>query len=83
MTDLPPDVRMRRELEDRILQLGARRRELQDETRTIVKEMVDLIPEAQRAGVSFDGIAKLIGVPRQTLYRWQEVASYRRKQNAL
>lgn len=57
-------------VEDRIVQLGARRRELQDKTRTTVKEMVDLVPEAQRVGISFDGIAKLIGVPRQTLYRW-------------
>jgi hypothetical protein len=79
MTDLPPDLQPRRRIEDRLIGLGDERRELQDKTKGTVKAMIDLVPEAQQAGISFDGIAKLIGVPRQTLYRWQEIAEFRRR----
>jgi hypothetical protein len=79
MTDLPEDIQARRSIEDRFINLGTERRELQDKTKVIVKAMVDLVPEALQAGISFDGIAKLIGIPRQTLYRWQEIAEFRRR----
>jgi transposase-like protein len=38
---------------------------------TSPQNIVDVVPEALQAGIPFDGIAKLIGVPRQTLYRWR------------
>lgn len=32
----------------------------------------ELIPQAAEANISFDALAKLLGISRQTLYRWQE-----------
>jgi len=33
-----------------------------------------LIPKATDAGIPFDALAKLLGISRQTLYRWQQAA---------
>jgi DNA invertase Pin-like site-specific DNA recombinase len=34
----------------------------------------ELIPKSAEAGIPLDTLAKLLGVSRQTLYRWQEVS---------
>jgi len=31
----------------------------------------ELIPKAADAGIPFDALARLLGISRQTLYRWQ------------
>jgi hypothetical protein len=46
-------------------------REAEVELRQIA---VELIPEAVDAGIPFDTFAKLVGVSRQTLYRWRDLA---------
>jgi hypothetical protein len=70
------DLQARREVEDRIIKLGERRRQLQGKIEKNTQNIVDVVPDALKAGIPFDGIAKLIGVPRQTLYRWRAAARY-------
>jgi DNA invertase Pin-like site-specific DNA recombinase len=42
----------------------------------------ELIPKAAEAGISFDALAKLLGISRQTLYRWQEAVRLKREVEA-
>jgi DNA-binding transcriptional regulator YiaG len=72
MTDLPPDIQVRREIEDRAAQLGAERRDLDGRVEANTQAVVDLLRDAEGTGVSFDQLAQLIGVSRQTLYHWRE-----------
>ena len=76
MAQQPQDLHARREIEDRIIKLGERRRQLQGKVDKNTQNIVDVLPEALRAGIPFDGVAKLIGVPRQTLYRWRAATAY-------
>jgi DNA invertase Pin-like site-specific DNA recombinase len=46
---------------------------LESELAANIEAIVAAIPKAIEASISFDAIAKLVGVSRQTLYRWQEV----------
>jgi hypothetical protein len=78
MATEPQDLQGRRAVEDRIIKLGERRRQLQGKIDKNTQNIVDVVPEALQAGIPFDGIAKLIGVPRQTLYRWRDAAVYLR-----
>lgn len=32
----------------------------------------ELMPKATEAGIPFDAVAKLLGISRQTLYRWRD-----------
>jgi AraC-like DNA-binding protein len=75
VTDLTQDLQARRAIEDRLLQLGSERARLAAEAGVNLEQIVDAIPEATAAGVSFDSIAQLVGVSRQTLYRWQRSLS--------
>jgi uncharacterized protein (DUF2384 family) len=68
---LPDDFRARREVEDILAQLGSERARLESEAGTVLEAIVAAIPRATAAGIPFDSIAKLVGVSRQTLYRWQ------------
>lgn len=74
MTNLPPDLQARRELEDRAIALGAERRELDARQKGNLGAIVGLIHDAEGI-LPLEDIAKLVGVSRQTLYRWQEVAA--------
>jgi transcriptional regulator GlxA family with amidase domain len=76
MTDLPPDIQARREVEDRAAQLGAERSELENKAATNIDAILDLLHDAEEAGIPLDQIARLVGVSRQTLYRWREVARH-------
>jgi DNA invertase Pin-like site-specific DNA recombinase len=73
MTDLPPDLQARRAAEDELVLLGSERSRLESEQDANIAAIVAAIPKAIETGIPFDGIAKLVGVSRQTLYRWQEV----------
>lgn len=53
---------------------GAERAKLDDGLAANTQWIIDLMPSAMEAGVPLDTYAKLVGVSRQTLYRWQEVA---------
>lgn len=74
MNDTPPDIQAKRTVEDEAIKLGKSRREIERREIANIQAIVDLIPRAVAVGVSFDQLAKLIGVSRQTLYRWQEAA---------
>jgi len=74
MDEIPPEIRARREIEDQALLLGAERRNLESGLTVNTQRIIDLMPQALAAGMPLDGFAKLVGVSRQTLYRWQEVA---------
>jgi hypothetical protein len=53
---------------------GEERAKLEDKLTVNTQWIIDLMPKAQEAGIPFDTFAKLVGVSRQTLYRWREVA---------
>jgi hypothetical protein len=73
MTEIPPDLQIRRAVENELLRLGSERNRLESELAANIEAIVAAIPKAIEASIPFDGIAKLVGVSRQTLYRWQEV----------
>jgi hypothetical protein len=73
MTDLPPDMQVRREVEDRALKLGAERAELENRLGTNTEQISDLLSKALDAGVPIDHYARMVGVSRQTLHRWRGV----------
>jgi transposase-like protein len=73
MSNPTPDLQARRAIEDELVQLGSERTRLESELATNVEAIVAAIPQAIKAGVPFDGIAHLVGISRQTLYRWQGV----------
>ncbi len=74
MTDIPPDLQARRAIEDNLIRLGSERTRLEGELAANISVILAAIPKATEVGIPFDGVAKLVGVSRQTLYRWQEVA---------
>lgn len=73
MPDTPKHLQARRAVEDDLVRLGAERDRLENELAVNIEAIVAAIPAAIEASIPFDGIAKLVGVSRQTLYRWQEV----------
>jgi transposase-like protein len=75
MTETPSDIQVRRSIEDQIVKLGSERNRLESELGANIEAIVAAIPKAIEAGIPFDGIAKLVGVSRQTLYRWRDEAS--------
>jgi hypothetical protein len=75
MTDLPPNIRQRRALEDRAIILGAERRTLEAQQAGNLGAIVGLIHDADGL-LPLEEIAKLVGVSRQTLYRWQDTARH-------
>ena len=54
---------------------GEQRSKLEDELAINTQWIIDMIPKAAEAGIPFDTFAKLVGVSRQTLYRWREVVA--------
>jgi hypothetical protein len=73
MPDLSHDLQTTRAVEDRLVQLGAERTQLDAKLGENLEAIVDEIPAATEAGIPFDRIAHLVGVSRQTLYRWRDV----------
>jgi hypothetical protein len=73
MTELPPDMQARRDIEDRAIRLGDERRDLDNRVAENTQGIIDLIPEAADAGITFDNLARMVGVSRQTLHRWREI----------
>ncbi|HXM87033.1 MAG TPA: helix-turn-helix domain-containing protein [Solirubrobacteraceae bacterium] len=75
MTDLPPEVELRRAIEDRAIQLGTERHDLDSRLAANTQGIIDLLHDAQGAGVPYEQLAALVGVSRQTLFRWRETAA--------
>lgn len=73
MPDLSQDLQATRAVEDRLVRLGAERAHLEAKLGENLEAIVDEIPAATEAGIPFDRIAHLVGVSRQTLYRWRDV----------
>jgi Homeodomain-like domain len=75
MNDLPPDIQARRAIEDRAATLGAQRRELNQRLEANTHAMIDLVREAGGSGIPFEQLAALLGVSRQTIFNWRELAA--------
>ncbi len=67
-------MQARRQIEDWAVTLGHERHNLESGLSVNTQRIIDLMPQALAAGIPLDGYAKLVGVSRQTLYRWQEVS---------
>jgi hypothetical protein len=74
MDYIPSRLQAKREVEDEAIRLGEERRDLDERTTNNTQAVIDLLPRAADAGVPFDHVATMVGVTRQTLYRWQEIA---------
>jgi hypothetical protein len=62
-------------IETLAVEAGEERAKLDDQFAVNTQWIMDLMPKAHEAGIPLDTFAKLVGVSRQTLYRWREVAS--------
>ena len=69
-------------MEDDLLRLGSERNRLESEVGKNLEHIVDAIPAATQAGLSFDEVARLVGVSRQTLHRWRSVLGKLREARA-
>jgi hypothetical protein len=74
MTEIPPDMRVRRALEDEALRIGRERAELADRTRENTWEIIELLRRPEHALIPLDHLAQLLGVSRPSIYRWRERA---------
>jgi DNA invertase Pin-like site-specific DNA recombinase len=75
--DLSPKaawLHKRQGVERLLVKDGEQRIKLESELIANQQSIVDRLKEAHEVGIPFDGAAKLVGVSRQTLYRWQELA---------
>jgi transposase-like protein len=79
MPALPQNLQATRAVEDRLVALGMERSQLEAKLGENLEAIVDQIPAATDAGIPFDRIAHLVGVSRQTLYRWRDVLAKRRQ----
>lgn len=75
MNDIPPDLAAKRAVEDEALRLGAERHDLENKSAANIDAILRVLHEAEQVGVPFDHIAQHVGVSRQTLYRWRDVAA--------
>lgn len=82
MNNLPPDIQARRAVEDRAIQLGSERRDLDDRIAKNTQNIIDLISDAADAGIPFDHLATMVGVSRQTLHRWREIVRRLREEES-
>jgi hypothetical protein len=68
-------VRRRRFIEDHAIELGAERVRLEEQLTNNTGDIIDRMRDAAEAGIPLDTYAKLVGVSRQTLYRWRDAAA--------
>jgi len=76
MNDLPPNIQARRAIEDRAAKLGAQRRGYETGLARNTQEIIDLLRDADGSGVPLEQLAALLGVSRQSIYNWREIASH-------
>ncbi len=84
MTDTHAEIEIRRSIEDRAIALGDERGRLDDQLSKNIDEILALMREWEEADqpIPFDRLASLVGVSRQTLYRWRDVAARLRAEAA-
>ena len=73
--DLQDQIAARRAIEDRAAHLGRERREANRAQESNSHAIMQLLRDAEGTGVTYDYLAHLTGVSRQTLYRWREEVS--------
>jgi hypothetical protein len=64
-------MQARRDVEDRAVQLGAERAELDTKLALNTAKIKSLMGEAVAARIPLEGFAKMVGVSRQTLHHWR------------
>jgi DNA invertase Pin-like site-specific DNA recombinase len=74
MNNPKQQIQAQRAIEDQAIKLGDERGDLEDRLAANTTSIVNLLREQEGSGIPFDRLASLVGVSRQTLYRWQEVA---------
>jgi transcriptional regulator GlxA family with amidase domain len=74
MSNSAKDLQATRAIEDKLVQLGQQRHEIERSTSDNIQAITDTMTEAIAAGLPVERIAGLVGVSRQTLYRWREGA---------
>ncbi len=57
---------------------GVQRADLEAKLIANTQWVIDMIPKAAEAGIPFDTFAGLVGVSRQTLYRWRDTVNVKR-----
>jgi hypothetical protein len=75
MNDLSPQaqrLQRKQNCETFAIQAGEERAALERKLTENTQWITDLMPKALEAGIPLDTYAKLVGVSRQTLYRWRE-----------
>jgi hypothetical protein len=78
MDDLSPKAQLlqrRHSIETLAVEAGEERAKLDDKLVVNTQWIIDLMPQAMEAGIPLDTFAKLVGISRQTLYRWREAVS--------
>jgi len=63
-----------RETEDQAIDLGAQRADLEQRLSENTEAILALFDAAGEVGIPAEQFARLVGVSRQSLYRWREVA---------
>jgi DNA-binding transcriptional regulator YiaG len=66
------DPRERLHLEKACLALGERRTGLRRLLRETDKHVLEMLPTSDRLGLSRGHFADMVGVSRQTIYRWEK-----------
>lgn len=66
-------LQKRQNIETIIVREGEQRSRLEADLVVNQQSIVDRLKEALEVGIPFDTVAKLAGISRQTLYRWQGV----------
>jgi Homeodomain-like domain len=75
MPELPPDIQARRAIEDRAAKLGIQRRGFETALAANTHKVIDLLRDADGSGVPLEQLAALLGVSRQSIYNWREIAA--------
>jgi hypothetical protein len=69
----PPQLQARRSIEDRAVQLGTERAAIAQRNAENTWAIIELLRDPQHALVPLDHLASMLGVSRQSLYRWREI----------
>jgi len=63
----------RRAIEDKATELATQRREFNEGLTLNTWDIIELLRDPKHTVIPFDHLASLLGVSRQTLYRWREI----------
>jgi hypothetical protein len=72
MNPIPAELQDRRAVEDRAVQLAEQRQELTGRMTENTWAIIELLRDPRHGLIPLDHLANLLGVSRQSLYRWRE-----------